>query len=121
VHGLAVLIADLAAERDDALVAFAGAALVGHRRHHLDGVAVLDRLVDPPGVDAHHGDDGAVVDARLAHEPAGDGEHERPVRDRLAVGLLSAELPVDVRRIEVAGQAGELTMSACVTVRRGVR
>ena len=95
-------------ERDDALVAFAGAALVGHRRDDLERVAVLDRLVDPPGVDAQHGDDGAVVDARLAHQPAGDRQHERPVRDRLAVGLLLAELPVDVRRVEVARQAGEV-------------
>ena len=92
--GLAMLVADLAAERDDALVAFAGAALFGHGHDDLDGVTMLDRLVDPPGVDAHHGDNGAVVDARLAHEPAGDRENQRAVRDRLTVGLLLAELPI---------------------------
>jgi hypothetical protein len=108
VDDLAALVADLAGKRDDALVAFAGAALVGDGGDHFERVAMLDRLVDPPGVDAQHGDDGAVVHARLAHEAAGNGEHERPVRDRLAVGLLLAELPVDVRRVEVARQAGEV-------------
>src|SRR5437660_12321566 len=104
----AMLVADLAAERDDALVAFAGAALLGHDHHDLDGVAMLYRLMDPPGVDAHHGDNGAVVDARLAHEPAGDRENQRAVRDRLTVGLLLAELPIDVRGVEVAGEAREV-------------
>src|SRR5438067_7665402 len=103
-----MLVADLATERDDALVAFAGAALFGHGHDDLDGVTMLDRLVDPPGVDAHHGDNGAVVDARLAHEPARDRENQRAVSDRLAVGLMLAELPIDVRGVEVTGEAREV-------------
>src|SRR6185369_13773924 len=56
----------------------------------------------------HHRDDGAVVHARLAHQAAGNRQHQRPVRDRLAVGLLLAELPVDVRRVEVTREVGEV-------------
>src|SRR5262249_42182352 len=106
--GSRALGADLAFEGNDALVALAGAALVGHRHDDLERVAVLDRLVDAPAIDAEHGDDGAVVDAGLAHQATGDRQDQRSVGDRLAVGLLFAELPIDVRCVEVPGKTGEV-------------
>src|SRR5262252_881868 len=103
-----MLVANLATERDDALVALAGAALVGHGHDDLESIAVFDWLVDAPIVNPEHGHDRAIVDSGLAGQPAGDGQHQWPVRDRLAVGLLLAELPIHVRRVEITGKAREV-------------
>src|SRR5262245_65525081 len=102
--GFVVLVADLAFEGNDALVTLARAALVGHRHDDLERVAVLDRLVDAPAIDAEHGDDGAGVDAGLAHQTTGDRQYQRSVRDRLAVGLRFGEFRIGAWGVEVPGK-----------------
>ena len=55
-----------------------------------------------------NGDDRAFEEPALPHHPGGEGLHEHAVGNAASEGGAAGELGVDVHRVVIAGQRGEL-------------